>query len=349
MARMARHAPRTHPALFALLIVAGLLAAGLWGCDGEEAEPPRPRETASRPAPPASDFPAADGRELGEVIDDADPPRPSDPVATSLTQVFEQGDNRYSLLLADRDRHEITDAEVALYIAPIPAGGKDAYKEPARGPFPARLVSLGTEPEFRSDSTLDNPYSATAYYSIDLPFPATGDWRVEALIRQGDRLIAKSLPRASVGAYKGVPGPGQRPPEISTPTPESVAGDLSRLTTRRPPSSQNEVSFADVLGERPVALLFTTPGFCQSRICGPVSDVAEQVGSEFAGQAEVIQMEIYKNNHPDEGVRRQVRRFNLPSDTWLFVMGADGVVRKAVEGPFGVDEMRSWLEEASRR
>lgn len=338
-----------HRALCALLLLTALVGTGLLGCsDDDEPESPVARETANRPAPPADSFPPADGRPLGEVVDEADPPLPSDPVVTALTQVFEPGENRYSLLLADRDRREITDAELALYIAPIPTDGGDPYEEIARGPFPARLVSLGTEPEFRSDSTLDNPYSATAYYLAELPFLKPGDWRVEALIRHDGRLIAKSLPRAAVGAYNGIPARGERPPRVATPTAESVGGDRSRLTTRRPAGTQSDVNFAEVLGESPVALLFTTPGFCQSRVCGPVSDVAEQVGSEFQGQVDVIQMDIYKENDPDRGVRRQVRRFNLPSDTWLFVMGADGIVRRAVEGPFGVDEMRSWLEEASR-
>lgn len=308
------------------------------------------RVTPDRPAPPADSFPATDGRSLDQVIAEADPPLPSDPIATAASQVFFPGENRYALTLKDRDQFEVTDADVALYIAPIPpkGSGRSAYDEAAIGPFPAELVSLATEPEYRSESTTENPYSATAFYRASPSFPSRGEWRVEALIRSGDRLIAKSLPRAAVGAYRGIPRPGERPPRITTPTADSVDGDLSRLTTRRPPDSQNEVDFALALGERPLALLFTTPAFCQSRVCGPVTDVAEQIKGELGEKADVIHMEIYNDNDPDLGVRDQVRRFNLPSDTWLFVIGADGRVRQAVEGPFGSGEMREWLEEAIR-
>lgn len=351
MAAMERHGARRArtAAIRSICALLGLIVAlALVGCGDSAPERPEPRVTADRPAPPEADFPSADGRTLGEVVDQADPRLPTDPVVTPLTQVFEPGPNRMALTLADRDFNEITEAELAIYIAPTQPKGSDPYGGQAIGPFVARLVSLAAAPEFRSDTALDNPYSATAFYLSEVDFPRAGEWRVEALIRDGDRLIAKSLPRAAVGAYRGIPSRGQRPPAVHTPTAASAGGNLSQLTTRQPPGDLQAADFAEALGERPVALLFTSPGFCQSRVCAPVADVAEQVGREFDGQVEVIHMDIYKRNDPDLGVRRQVRRFNLPSDTWLFVVDADGTVRQAVEGPFGLDEMRSWLEEAAR-
>lgn len=336
--------------LLACLIALGLiLPLGACGGAGEnEGEPAR--TVADRPAPPASEFPAAAGRTLGEVVAQADPPRPDDPVVTPAVQVFYPGENRYSFLLADRDHEQITDADVALYLAPVRPAGKagGAYEQPASGPFPARLVSLATEPEFRSRSTAESPFSALAFYLAEPDFPVRGEWRVEALIRYRGRLIAKSLPRAAVGVWRGIPTAGERPPRISTPTVSTAADAAAELSTRRPPGDLNEANFAEALGEKPVALLFTTPAFCESRICSPVADVAEQVASEFGDRVEVIHMEIYNGNDPDLGVRPQVRRFNLPSDTWLFVAGADGKLVAAVEGPFAAGEMRRWLEEADR-
>lgn len=334
-------------ARLSILMLFGLFAVTVTGCGKNGSDARQVATTPGRDAPAADSFPAADGRTLDEVIRQADPPQPDDPVVTPASQVFYPGPNRYSFTLAERDHEEITEAEVALYVAPIPATGS-AYEEPAAGPFPARLVSLGTEPRYRSETTADNPYSATAFYTAELPFPAAGDWRVEALIRHRGRLIAKSLPKAAVGAYRGIPTVGRRPPRIGTPVAGARPEASDAVTTRRPPGSLNEADFAAVLGERPVALLFTSPAFCQSRICSPVTDVAEQVKDELGGRVEVIQMEIYNDNDPDRGVRPQVRRFNLPSDTWLFVAGADGRLQQAIEGPFGAGEMKRWLEEASR-
>lgn len=335
---------------FGLITAIALMLMLIAGCGDDGSASPDVGTTADREAPPAADFPATVNRTLDQIIRQADPPEHTDPVITPAVQVFYPGEGRYSFTLAERDGTEITDADVALYIAPIPGPGENgsAYEQPARGPFPARLVSLGTEPEFRSKTTEQNPASASAFYLADIPF-AAGDWRVEALIRYRGRLIAKSLPRAAVGAYRGIPKAGERPPAIATPTLSTAGGDAEKLTTREPPGDMHRSSFAEVLGKKPVALLFTSPALCQSRVCSPVADVAEQVNREFAGRVEMIQMEIYNGNDPDRGVRPQVRRFNLPSDTWLFIADTNGRLSKAIEGPFGAGEMKRWLEEASRR
>ena len=60
-----------------------------------------------------------------------------------------------------------------------------------------------------------------------------------------------------------MPQVGQKAPLIHTPTPADVGGDLSKITTRIPPDTQNKVDYADVLGKEPIVLLFATPQFCQ--------------------------------------------------------------------------------------
>src|SRR5665213_2793000 len=53
----------------------------------------------------------------------------------------------------------------------------------------------------------------------------------------------------------------------------SVHGDAALLSTRVPPEAMQSVSFDSVLGRRPVALLFSTPQLCISKVCGPVTDI----------------------------------------------------------------------------
>jgi hypothetical protein len=132
---------------------------------------------------------------------------------------------------------------------------------------------------------------------------------------------------------------GEKAPDIHTPTQQSVGGDLSKLTTRVPPESMNKTDFHDVLGKKPIVLLFATPKFCQSRVCGPVVDVASQVQRQYGNQAEFIHMEIYNDNNPAKGVRPQVRAFHLPSEPWLFVIDRHGIIRTAIEGAFNVQEL----------
>ena len=166
------------------------------------------------------------------------------------------------------------------------------------------------------------------------------------MIKEGDETSATLLPIVSVGEFTDIPRPGQQAPLIHTPTAADVGGDLSKITTRIPPDTLNKVDYADALGKEPIVLLFATPKFCQSRVCGPVVDVAEQAKHEYGDKAAFIHMEIYNDNDPAKHTRPQVRAFHLPTEPWLFTIDRNGTVSATVEGAFGIEEMHRAVDKA---
>ncbi len=86
-------------------------------------------------------------------------------------------------------------------------------------------------------------------------------------------------------------------------------------------------------------LVFATPALCQSRVCGPVVDIAQQVADEYEGKADFIHMEVYNDNDPSKGIRPQLRAYGLPTEPWTFLIDRDGVVRDRIEGAYGVSEL----------
>ncbi len=343
-------AMRARRAIAALLCLPVALAIALGGCGGGSGSATGSSSSSaeSRPAPPPGDFPSAKGKTLTQVLKAAD--GPSDLVVSPAGLVYYKGKNRYTVGVFKRDHSQVTDADVALYFAKVPkAAGKSstaernaeirARNQPAVGPFPARVETLRTKPAFRAETTTSDPDAASVIYVTDVDFPSNGEWRIAALIKQGDEVKGTLLPSASVGSYKRVPRVGQKAPLIHTPTPADVGGDLSKITTRVPPDTQNRVDYADVYGKEPIVLLFATPQFCQSRVCGPVVDVAEQLKQEYGDKANFIHMEIYKDNDPNKGVRSQVRAFHLPSEPWLFAIDQHGRIEAEIEGAFGVEEL----------
>jgi hypothetical protein len=345
-------------ALAALAFVAALAMAAPSGCGGgSDSSTDSSQGTAeSRPAPPKSDFPSAEGKTLAQVVEEA--AGPSTLVVSPAAKAFYEGPNRYPFGVFERDGSQVGDAKVALYFARVPlkkgtAAGtkseKDAFEEsleqPALGPYPAALETVATKPAFRAMTTTSDPDAATGVYHASVDFPRDGEWRIVALVEEGGELQAVQVsPSASVGTFARIPRPGEKAPLIHTPTPEDVGGDLSKITTRIPPGTQNEVDYADVLGKEPIVLLFATPQFCQSRVCGPVADVTEQVKQLYGDKAKFIHMEIYNDNDPNEGVRPQVRAFHLPSEPWLFAIDQSGRIEAEIEGAFGVEELTSTVK-----
>jgi len=350
--------PRRAIRVLACLLAAALVVAGCGGDSGSSGSGDE-AEASSRPAPPKSAFPSAAGKTLQEVVKEADAPSPL--VVSPAARVFYRGVNRFPAGVFEPDRSPVSDAEIALYVAKVPraeagigsgkeAKGavaraqKEALEAPARGPFPAAIETVQTEPAFRAQTTTSDPNAATVVYVTELDFPSDGEWRMAALIRDDGELTATLLPSAIVGEFKRIPRPGDKAPAIHTPTADDAGGDLSEITTRVPPDTQNRVDFADVLGKKPVVLLFATPQFCESRVCGPVVDVAEQVNEEYGEEAEFIHMEIFNENDPSKGVRPQVRAYHLPTEPWVFAIDRQGTIRTAIEGAFGVERLTEAVE-----
>jgi hypothetical protein len=354
-----RAAPRLALAFACLFAVAALVA----GCGSDSSSTDSTSggggKAESRPAPAKSEFPSPEGRTLRELVKSAD--SPSELVVSPAAMAFYKGENRYPFGVFERDRTQVPDAEVALYFAKTPtpepgakskSGNKgavakaqqQALDQPAVGPFPASIESLATQPAFRAQTTSDDPDAASVVYSTQVDFPSNGDWAVAALVKEDGEIKGTLLPSAVVGEYKEIPRPGQPAPKIHTPTPEDVGGDLSQITTRIPPDTQNKVDYADALGKEPIVLLFATPQFCQSRVCGPVVDVAEQVKEEYGDEAAFIHMEIYNDNDPGKGVRPQVRAYGLPGEPYLFTVNRQGTISSVIEGAFGPELLTSTVK-----
>jgi hypothetical protein len=354
-------APRLAPALLCLL-AAGALIAGCGGGSSDESTRTFPGTAESHPAPPKSEFPAVEGRTLRQVLKSAD--GPAELVVRRAAEVFYPGENRYPFGVFNRNaEEEVSDAEVALYFSKVPEPApsaksksgnrgqvakaeKHALDQPAHGPFPAKIESLAAAPGFRAKATSERPDPASVIYSAELNLPGKGSWLIAALLKEDGELKGAPIGSVAAGQFKRIPKPGDKAPVIHTPTAEDVGGDLSKITTRVPPSTQNEVDYAEALGREPIVLLFASPEFCQSQVCGPVVDVAEQAKQEYGDKAAFIQMEIYNENDPAKLVRPQVRAFRLPSEPYLFAIDRDGIVRDTVEGAFGLKLMHEAVDKA---
>lgn len=346
-------APRKSLGLFCLLLSGIALLAGCGGGSDSGSQVNKEAEAGkTRPAPPVGNFPATEGRTLKALVEDEADVRATGKIIPSA-EAFYPGTNRYPFLVTQKDTEsgrpgkEISDAEVAIYYAKAPPKtGKakgQAFKQLAVGPFPARIESLATEKPFQGKTTTENPDVANVVYSADLDFPGPGEYRPVALVKEKGGWAKVGLRSIKVGEFEKIPRPGDKAPSIQTPTAQDVE-DLAELSTRVPPDTQNKVNYADVLGKEPILLLFTTPKFCQSRVCGPVVDVAQQAQHRFEGKANFIHMEIYNDNDPANGVRPQVRKFHLPTEPWLFAINREGVVSATIEGGFGTELMDKTVE-----
>ena len=277
--------------------------------------------------PKASDFPKP---EQGQTFQQfADSIGATGTQLAPATTVFTPGENRLAFGILSQENSFVY-GPTAVYVARSPSARQ------VDGPILAPADVLVTEPAFRSQqaATEEDPFAAV-YDAKGVDLDKAGRYAVLAVTKVGGRLVAAPS-QIEVQAKSPVPGRGDPAPKVATDTVAS-AGSLEAVDTRVPPARElHEQSFADVAGDKPVALLFATPQLCQSRVCGPVTDIMLQLREKYGDRMEFIHQEVFVDNNQQKGLRPPLREFGLPTEPWLFTIDAQGRVAERLEGSFGL-------------
>ena len=327
----------------ALLLLLSAVAVGCGGgggdaetaSDGPSAQKLRD-ELGRATNPDLAHFPAVEGRTLQEVADGLDGAGPQAALATS---VFRPGENRLAFGVIDEQTGFVY-APTAVYVARGP-------NDHAEGPYPAPADLLVTEPPYQSRQAASEDDPFAAIYSAQVPFTRPGAYSVLVTTQiEGNLIGAPTQVQVVSERADKVPDVGERAPKVETETLESASGDVESIETRVPPDSMHEESLADVLGRKPVAVVFATPQLCESRVCGPVVDIVEQLRATYGDRMTFIHQEVFVDNRPDQGLREPLREFNLQTEPWLFTIDASGKIAARLEGSFGLDAVETAVKAA---
>lgn len=322
-----------------LLAALSLAAIALNGCGGSSKEPAASGTPAAAAKVNLADFPQTDGKlTLNQLQKKVNAQQNANllPAANSFVR---NRPNRLPFGLFDQDRKAIW-GPTAIYIATGP-------DTPAVGPFAAPAHTFTIPAKYRSTTTQgDSSSVGNGFYAAELPaIKGTKKIGVLALTKVGGGYEAAAV-AVPLAAKDPTVAPGERVPAIETPTGTTEA-ELDAIDTRDPHDDMHEVSLKDALKlKRPTVLVFATPKLCASRVCAPVTDIAEWVHHEYGDGVTFIHNEIYNDNDLNKGYRPQVKAFNLPSEPFTFVIDANGRVVEQLQGPFDDGELKAAIARA---
>jgi hypothetical protein len=297
--------------------------------------PPAVDELRAAERPVLSQFPATRGRTLQQLATLVH----ASAQFGAATGTFTPGTRRLAFALNTSSGAFIY-APTVVYVATGPSS------HDVRGPFAAPADPMSVAPRYRSKQNA-GPGGIQAIYAAEIPVEHAGTYAVLSLTRTPSGLIG-APGEVAVANSSPIPDVGQRTPAIVTDTAATTHGDVALLTTRIPPDDMHSVSLNQVLGKRPVALIFSTPQLCTSRVCGPVTDIAVALQSQFGGRIAFIHEEVYADNQPSKGLRPQMKAFHLQTEPWVFTINRRGIIAARLEGAFGTNELRQALEAALR-
>jgi hypothetical protein len=128
----------------------------------------------------------------------------------------------------------------------------------------------------------------TPYYPVVFTPPEAGDYEIRATDLPGGATPFKVSTRDQLSIVHV--GDKLRP--VDTPTVKDARG-VDPVCTRSEPCPFHEITLTDALASgKPVAFMISTPGFCQTAICGPVLEFMVDAAPRLTDFA-VVHAEVY--------------------------------------------------------
>lgn len=143
-------------------------------------------------------------------------------------------------------------------------------------------------------------------------------------------------------------GPGDRAPLSETRVGADYP-DLSLITTDPEPDPElYSMTVAEAVSNgTPSVVVFATPGFCTTQACGPMLSQVKDLRFDYPG-VDFVHVEIYDDlqveTFEELVLVEPVLEWQLPSEPWIYIIDADGVVVAAFEGAVNDDELTSVLD-----
>lgn len=172
-------------------------------------------------------------------------------------------------------------------------------------------------------------------------FCHSGSWAIEVRFRVNGRMVAVSQ-RFTVDRASIIPPVGGQAPRSHNPTIHQMP--LRKLDSGNRPDGMHTLSIAQAIAaKKPLVVLFATPAFCTSRMCGPMTDIVARLVPHYRGKVNFVHVEVYKNANPKYGLSETMKQWHLQTEPWIFIVDHSGRITAKFEGPTAPPEITAAL------
>jgi hypothetical protein len=330
--------PRQIPRRLVMLLAAALLAAGC-GSDsggGQDATGP--------PVQDATGAPVQEGFSVFVASYDLATGPPS----------------RFMVGLLDASNQPISYGQVTMrfaYLGQQAKASTDAAPTmQAQGsflPIPGSKAEAGQEGQGRPRAT--PPSVARGVYAGQVGFGKAGYWGVEVRADLEGVGLRNGTSVFEVGKDHAVPAVGQPAPRtrnlvLTSKGVPKAAIDSRAQTGVIPDAVLHKTTIADSIArKRPAVVVFSTPVYCQSQFCGPITDMVQSLAPRY--QADFIHVEIWKNfakQQLNDAAKQWLYAGGNGNEPWVFVIGTDGKIAARFDNVVTEGELTAVLDKVAR-
>lgn len=276
-------------------------------------------------------------------------------VAVASFDVHVGDDQRLMAGLYTPEREVVAFGEVSFqlgHVAPE-SDGEVALAPPVQADW---LPVPGMEPQGSGDDPrlLTGEPGAGVYQArVDLDEPGRWVLRVSAQI-DGELRTGQALFEVlDVPQVPGVGDPAPREPNLTIADAESGEVPPEAVDSRAigsgefvDPHLHTTVITEAIDAGRPVVVAVTTPVFCQSQFCGPLTDVIAQMATEYDHAADFVHIEVWHDfdaQQLTDAAAAWIQTERGGNEPWVFLVGGDGTISARWDNVLDVAELEAAL------
>ena len=195
-------------------------------------------------------------------------------------------------------------------------------------------------------------------YEAEVEFADPGKWAVQVTADvEGKKLLGNAL--FDVAEDRLVPAAGEDALRTDSLTLKSDDAPLEAIDSRAavegevPDPRLHEMTIADAIDSRkPTVIVFSTPTYCVSRFCGPITDAIENLGKRRGDSANFIHVEVWRdfdNQVLNKGAADWLYHDDELAEPWVFLIDPSGVIIQRWDNVVDMDGLERRLAQLSKR
>jgi len=188
-------------------------------------------------------------------------------------------------------------------------------------------------------------------------FDKAGFWRVIVAAAIAGK-TEKADAAFEVTAHSAIPAVGDQAPRSENPVLGAVGVEPKAIDSRAGPDEaipdpelHATIVAAALDAHRPLMVVISTPTYCQSRFCGPITDNLSALAKQYGDRMAFVHLEVWKNFDKNE-INKAAAEWIFPAgsedarEPWVFVVDGTGVITRRFDNVATDDELTRAVRDA---
>ena len=201
------------------------------------------------------------------------------------------------------------------------------------------------------------PSVAKGVYAGEVGFDKAGYWGVEVRAELEGTGLRNGTSVFEVRKDHTVPAVGQPAPRTRNLIATSKGVPKAAIDSRAqgggpiPDAVLHKTTIANSIArKRPAVVVFSTPVYCQSQFCGPITDMVEGLAGRYGAEVDLIHVEIWKDftkQQLNDAAKQWLYAGGNGNEPWVFVIGGDGKIKARFDNVATEGELTAVLDEVT--